>query len=68
MANLKLATSNQSPRSAERQALADVIARRDRMKRDIVAAKSAWEKSLEFRSDAEERLAKARIGAEADKP
>ena len=63
-AKLKIISDNPAPRSPERAALADTLARRDSMARDIKAARSAWEKSLEHRADAEDRLAKARAGAE----
>jgi hypothetical protein len=62
--NLKLATSNPVPRSPERAALADVIARRDAMAREIKDAKSAWEKALEYCADAECILEKARASNE----
>jgi hypothetical protein len=64
--NLKLAASNAAPRTHERAALAETIARRDAMTREIQAAQAAWEKSLEHRSDAEAKLEAARGGPELD--
>jgi hypothetical protein len=60
MANLKLATSNQSPRTHERAALADTLARRDAAVREIQAAPAAEEKAREHRYDAECKLERAK--------
>ena len=57
---LQLASTNQSPRSPERAALADVIARRDAAKREIQSAQAAEEKAREHRYSVECELEKAK--------
>jgi hypothetical protein len=62
--NLKLAFSDPPPRSPERQALADIIARRNALAREIEAAQAAHAKAREHRYDAQCHLEKARADAE----
>jgi hypothetical protein len=65
--NLKLASSDAPPpRSPERAALADIIARRNMMMREIEAARSAHVKARDHRYDAQCALEKARADADTD--
>ncbi len=65
MVALKLASTNQSPRSQERAALADTLARRNAAKRELQSAQAAEEKAREYRYDAECKLERAKASNEA---
>jgi hypothetical protein len=62
--NLKLAFSDPPPRSPERTALADILARRDALMREIEAAQAALRKAHDYRYDSQRRLEKAQADAE----
>jgi hypothetical protein len=62
--NLKLANPTPPPRSPQRQALADVIERRNVMAREIENANAAHAKARAHRYDAQCCLEKARADAE----
>jgi hypothetical protein len=62
--SLKLAFSDPPPRSPERQALADIIERRDMLAREIENANAALRKAHDYRYDSQRRLEKTQADAE----
>jgi hypothetical protein len=64
MAKPQLVSTNATPRSSERGALADVIARREAAKREIQSAQAAEEKAREYRYGIECELERAKADTE----